>query len=423
MAIKHTMFEEFSYLGHWWVPGEDKKFCGRVTFKPEAGIELELLADMGDFGPKPYSSISVELLQGEVPEHPHRITLLGEMRLGGTFAMSNVPTKMIRYCPQIDCLLVGQRYNSEEDITFKSVLVTYTSLRGWIWSKPAYTLEGDLDSELILTYKELVTSREISVPSIASKIVLLEGNSSSMDASTHRLEREGFIRIEPESPGSPKSLKWFRNQIDSIRKLLAFLAWVPVETKSIRGTQANPDTKHESVDIFHRVRPPKEDAVYGFKMLFPLARLDDRVPDVFNAWFGLSEDDRVPFILCLNVINSEGNYPILDFLALVNALESYHRLTFNGDPGLEGRLKQLRKTHPEYLRNALQLSDEFLKSVADSRNYYSHYEPEIRKEKEILEGDHLDDAIRLLTPFIVYHLALKLTVSEKAIEDGFAFDL
>jgi len=64
MTETPTMFEEFSFTGHWWLPGdEENRRAGTLTFKPEAGVELELL-DAPEAPDRAY------VFMGEVRENP-----------------------------------------------------------------------------------------------------------------------------------------------------------------------------------------------------------------------------------------------------------------------------------------------------------------------------------------------------------------
>ena len=233
----------------------------------------------------------------------------------------------------------------------------------------------------------------------------------------HRI-RDGLIAIGPRSPQSPD---WYKRKFNRVRQLLSFLTGLPIESKSIVGVLNEADGPPDHVYIYHQVQPPKLDETNHHKMAFSLECLGDRLPAMFKSWFNLDEDEQVPFSLCQNVINSEGNYPILDFLALVYALESYYRYKYKGDPGLYSILKKLRRKLPGYLRDELQLSSDFLKSVADSRNHYSHYDLQTKKDKDILEGDRLDNAICRLIPFIAYFLARKLTIPDEVIRKAFDY--
>ena len=165
---------------------------------------------------------------------------------------------------------------------------------------------------------------------------------------------EGFIGI---APYSPRSLDWYHEKLDSIRNLLSFLTGLPSESKRVIGVLNEVGDSSNHVHIYHAVQPPRSDKTHPGKLAFPLEYLGDSISDVFETWFKLGENEKIPFELCLNVINSEGRYPILDFLALTNALESYHRDTFKKNPSLAVRLMELTKSLPKSLRDDLQLGN------------------------------------------------------------------
>ena len=219
------MYEETTLSGYWGLPGHEKKWAGTVTYKPNSGIELELITNKGEFGYRNFQV--VEVLHGETPEFPHRITLFGRFLLGGRFSASSLPSTTINYRLRADYLLLGKWYDSPAQAVFNSVWVTYTSLRGWMWTRSPFMGEPK-DDKIVVEFSGIDNLFEFPICSIESKVSFHE--SIGMRESGHRLERHNSIRITPESP---QCLKCIVRHIDSIRDLLSFLTGFPVETKVI----------------------------------------------------------------------------------------------------------------------------------------------------------------------------------------------
>ena len=311
--------------------------------------------------------------------------------------------------------------SDDEGLTLKSLGVFFSSLRGWMWSGSPFEqafVEGERGEESVSYRRDRVLQHykvHENEPD-EMELFLHEGIGTSFDFAGLRFNRGNHIRIVPRNP---QSLDWFTEQIQRIQDLLSFLIGFPIERKYISGTLNEEAPRLGTADVYHFVRPPKEDEIDNQKMALPLELLGELMPDVIQAWYGKDEEQLVPFKLCLDVINNLQKYSKFEFLALVHALESFHRYKYGQNPGLQDRLKKLRKTLPKFLQSDLALDDEFLKSVESSRDYYSHYDPEIRKNKTVLADLDLYNAIARLVPFAAFILYHELAIPKDKIHEAF----
>ena len=72
------MYDEFSYLGTWWIPSiPNREWPGVVSYKPSTGIELELAVRNGDVWHDltQWKVKDVEIIYGRVAKFPYSITL------------------------------------------------------------------------------------------------------------------------------------------------------------------------------------------------------------------------------------------------------------------------------------------------------------------------------------------------------------
>ncbi len=416
MANAPTMFEEFDYTGKWRLPGQTEGgWTGIVSFKPETGSALKLL-DAPDYPKSP------KVLFGEVSDSPYRLMLLNCYRVGHSPVFTR-QSRSENQLYQARYLLAGHwsMSSDDEDLTFTSLGVSFSCLRGWMWSGSPFRRErdGGEGQEASVSYRRDRVLQNYEVyehEPCEMEILLNEGIGESRDTASLQLSRENYIRLVPLNP---QSLDWFMEQIQRIQDLLSFLIGLPIERKKISGTMKEDDPRPGTADVYHFVRPPKEDEIHNRKMALPLELLGELMPDVIEAWYEKDEEQLIPFKLCLDVINNEQKYSKFEFLALVHSLESFHRYKYGKNPGLQDRLKKLRKSLPKLLQNDLALDDEFLKSVDSSRDYFSHYDPEIRKRRNVLEGLDLYNAIARLVPFAAFILYHELGIPEGKICEAF----
>jgi len=290
------------------------------------------------------------------------------------------------------------------------------------------------DKRITVSYKwdHLIVKRfKIRAPKSEIALVLSAGENPGNAFEINLVSLAG-IRIIPECP---QSLEWFRKQIDSIRDLLSILTGLAVENQITSGTVNEKGDRPGNVNVYYHVHPPAFDEVDDLRIALQLSRIKESVGAIFNSWLELAEDDLVPFSLCLDVINNTHRFWRFEFLALVQALENHHRLYFekegkrkrrylheNGKvkkngPDLIDRLKELRENLPNDLQEVESLSDEFLISVKDTRNYYTHYNS--KDQAKAFKELKLYDAIARLVPFIAYFLYKRLSIPEETICEAF----
>ena len=421
-----TMFEEFSYTGQWWLPDEpNTKWKGTVSYRPGSGIVLKLSDEWRKSFVSPEDAPSDEpIILGEVSKSPNdaslsKVSLVKNKRQRWLTEFFPVLHVMHGGSFQSDYLVFGAHFHRHDEAVFESMDVTFSSLNGWLWLLRSSSSKPQLVQEMQL--------REIE-----AKLLFYKVTKQSETDSRHIGQPADFIRIVPNSP---QQLIWFRKQIDSIRDLLSLLAGLPIETKCIRGSCAGMDPKPKSVDIYHFVQPQEIDETANIKMPFPLERLDNLTPDVFGTWFGLNEDKRVPYSLCLDVIYNMHKFWKFELLALAQALEVHHRLYYEIDGKKNERYRgmkgQVKKRGPDFIDRLTELLEnlpenvhtgpapdvDFLKSFVKTRNYYTHYNSKNRGKA--LKDLELYGAITCLVPFIGFFLYRKLNIPTEVVREAF----
>ena len=436
MESNPTLHDEFSFTGHWWLPDkEDDKWFGTLSFQPGKVAKLELFVDTAiewltlDINmPRVLGSVIIE---DKVPSASNIFTLLNCVHSG-----SRSQSSITKASFNVNFVIRGLWYSLTEEIRFKSANVEYSSLTGWMPHVVSIASEMKQDSDLSLARLdaryEKTPSREIRLPSFNTSLFLntdVEGNTSFHEI---HLRQSKSISIVPDTK---QSLKWFVDQIFVIRDLLSLLSGLHIEPKVISAVVSANDIANSKIDltlyIYRSVRLPKVDESTDFGMPFPIKLLGNQAQQAFRAWFDLSEDERVPYSLCLDVINNEHGYMKFEFLALVQALESHHQLYFEHEgrkrkryktkegkvkkngPDLMDRLKELREHFPEDPVS----DDDFLNSVKDSRHYYTHYNP--KKRIRALKDAKLYAAISRLVPLVAYFLYHRLNISDEIIFEAF----
>ena len=419
-----TMFEEFSFMGHWWRPEEEnKKWAGQVTYEPESGIELEIMEEKVHSGSLPLFPLRIDLLHGTSPHFPYDITLVTNQWLDSNSLYLKVMSGSVSARYRSKYFLAGHHFTSTEDIILKSVKASFSNLRGWMWTDSPFSLKEE-GNKMELSFKQCLKHIpvELDIPSqkspinstlILSEIVAEQQGPSQLSPSDYQLERACFIHLEPSEP---QSLTWFQEQIDGIRDLLEFLTGMYVETKSITAKCACSELAEKEIDIYHFVRPNSTDADKDANLCFPLRVLgEERATSIFETWFDKRDSLWSPVRLCLDV-NFNPRLSMADRLvALVRALESLCKVRKVKGNNLLERLKKLYNKLPNDFQDALRLDDK-LCSIKNTRNYLVHLD--LQPPTDMLEDDALADAVVRLVPFVVYLLYCELDITDEEIYEA-----
>ena len=392
----------------------EKTWSGSITYKPESPIELKLI----DAHELPEN---VEVLHGLVWEKPGFVTLLSNRCFGESF-VSSKGWSWINKKYLVQYALLGQWIDTKESLTTKLeyVYVTFSSLCGWMWMDAPFHHEMD-GQEIKLSYKQNRDLCNIHIPAIKTNLTFIEGIGGPIDVSGVELTHDCSIKIQSQKP---QALDWFSDQIYMIRNLLAFLSGLPIEpnsiTAAIKVVKDDDNTRTELIDVYRSVRQVDQNETLNYKMTIPYTLLEKLTERVFQRWFQLNENALVPYRLCFDVIYNTHRFREFEFLALVQALESYHQYhTNNYDTrtDLIYRLNDLYKCLPLEFQDYLQMDEYFLNRVKDTRHYYTHYNPS--KREKAYKDFELYKVVARLIPFVAAMLYRELGIPDEKILEAF----
>lgn len=228
MAKTPNLFDTFSCEGFWWFPDNpDERLAGTLLYDPENGIQLNLTTF--EEAPYPRPIAFSEIIQGCTAEG--KIITLLYCHLVEKKS-SALPVALLTY--EVEFLIIGDLYDSPQEIRFSYLSVNYTNLEEWLWTSWPFDTEsttkdaGERHYEAQYSQPEAV---KIIVPSIEARIdcgfTLAQFNDRFRKLDW---EQVGRIVIRPDVP---QQLDWFLKKVRSISNLLAVLMGAPVYTKSI----------------------------------------------------------------------------------------------------------------------------------------------------------------------------------------------
>jgi len=336
---------------------------------------------------------------------------------------------------------LGVHFADENQAKFRGLSVRFHDLDEW-FSKSAFSTHSPKSGSEVVTYEQpspVKTSiRDFHIDFVVS------GPGFSMDHFTHvNISQEARINIWSETE---KNIDDFLPIIRHMQNFLTLGMSKPTFVTEVIGNtelarEENP-TFYYPVKIYYLVdgwKPDPAQAHY-FEMTFTLPAIEEKLEKILGIWISKAEVIKPVYDLYFSALYNPSIYQEFHFLSLVQAVETYHRQIYGGKyqsdevfredlykilvsaipDGIEkdfrSSLKQgkLRYANEYSLRKRLNLLSEhlaknlkikflqekkernmFVDKVADTRNYFTHYPPEL-KDKAARSGHELHELTQKL---------------------------
>ncbi len=397
--------QNFEYRGFWWLPKQpEKKESGVIKFDSIEGVTLELLDSKFGGG-------SFPILLGQT-SCGKKITLYGCYITRSTSNPRGYSTATINS----DVVLVGEHFQREEDIVFDSLSISYSYLNDW-HGVEAFEIDG------MPSFKAL--SLGCGIRSVPHK---LEFKLKEFDICLYYefemggdlikeicLKQSPFIRVKPHSKIHFND--YHRRISYPLQNFLSLAVGKAVHPLVLKGKSEEYD---EEVFVYYPIRNSSQVSrqTYLTDMLFSFQDISDDFDKYLDKWLFKYDQLRPVFNLFFGKIYNDEMYLQHEFLSLIQALESYHRLRIGGiyllscdyelvydallsaippvqrefKESLEHRLKylnefSLQRRLKEILRGCESLidlvildSNRFVETVVNTRNFLTHHDKDLNEK-------------------------------------------
>lgn len=435
----------------------DLQLAGILSFENDKKIILELLGsfrEIQSFGTGDF--FQPEIILG-VTDNGQFCTLFRNYE---TRTQLNFPGIRKSFL-ESSYLFIGKHFSSPDEICFSSFQANFTNLENWLCKRP-FSMEfpdKEKNSEWRLTHKW--------PPEFVAKIDELK----SQIESTHEFKTDGdlirnaiwkskaYLKITPDDP---RHFKWYW---DVIYDLCNFLTLLIGETTYITHIKAfgddieiRPGRKtEETIELFFTQKKPNiNDKIHPSEMIIPFPRISEIITDVISLWFLKAQNLRSVYDLFFGTFYNPSMYLQFRFLSLMQAIESFHRVTKGGKylsnedwkpyrEKLAGQISpELDSDHRESLKSRVKYGNEyslrkrlsellhclddktlsilspaekyFTGSIVDTRNYLTHYDDELKDFS--LKGADLHWANERLRIFITILLLKEISIEESIVLDS-----
>lgn len=402
------MSDSFEYSGLWWLPEySGKKIHGKLSYDITKGTTLSL---DGAFQKNPEGNYKIIL--GETSDGK-RITLRNCLRTHLT--SSSHPPNSKQYKTSkflVSIFFIGMHFLKKEDIKFTELSVELSQLEEWLGERPFQerTEEKEGSRQHILEFT-MPPTKEITLDKF--KISIGYGFSTGMNGWLRpRFEASVRVYIDLDEE---MHVDGFFSIVYHLRNFLSLATGNRVLVLTITGRNKNID-EFKGVQIYYR-REIDDDELFSFPF-FPIeyGSISKHLELYLRNWFDLVENLAPTYDLFFGTMYNPHLYPSHAFLSLAQALESYLSRTsdnkimpvemfeeplsrmleiINDVPeeyrqqfkpkvrlgmnrkSFRTKLKELFEEYGGLFSSFVDDKDKFIGKVVDTRNYYTHYTPEL----------------------------------------------
>jgi hypothetical protein len=407
--------------GTWWIFGSDKEPCfGMLRFDPASGLELNLNIPKN----RTESELALSAVGGF--DAPKTIWGLDEdgkpVTLFGCFCTDQHKTANLEQL-LISPLqaLIGGHFSDWRTTTFSTVDVEYSLLHNWLGRRTVQQTFQDARTLLTLvTLADIVFQPTPGVTAAFRHLLRMESNMKDFKISEwHVLEFTFAI---------PATLSSIMNDfVQVFRRLLTLFVGKPVFLEKVVFLSDSGSGESE-VELLRTNRDgiSAERDLLGPLMRVPYGEIATSFPEIASKWFLYHTRLDSVLNLYFSTIFSPELSTNNEFLFLAQALEVYHnynpefsgfvqtkeefkrrreailekvpegerdwlkeKLNFANTKTLAQRLRDLLAAHLSEVPLLVKDSEKFAQNVRDTRNYYTHFNEELKEKGRVSCGEEL----------------------------------
>lgn len=390
----------------------ERTIHGRLQYRPEKGIELELVENpqgaastlQGDAAP--VDTMYGQLVDGTLVTLSQCFVSHSSIQIGVGIGS---PTTLT-----VNRVTFGRLVDDLDQLQLKKYSVTLSSLSNWTCTLPVKCDIARVDEKPVgfdVTCR-LPAPIDVALPNRAFDLQIAHGMKTKNPAGTFVVEWESAITI---CAHESMSLETMHEVAWQCQNLLSLLIGHRTSLREITMTPADAEAANSPLQlIYHQIGKHDHPDAHPALMLLPYELVKADFPQMVDSWFARSKQA----ILAANVFFGSHSLqsPAVNvkLLAAAQAAESYHRslgtglymdqgaydaaihefvthmpaaiqgdhrvslknrLKYGNEHSLRKRLGELFNRLPENVQVAIATDvAKFIGRVVDTRNYYTHYD-------------------------------------------------
>jgi hypothetical protein len=408
------MHENIGVRGIWFLPFKPEAgIPGFLEYTSAKGVELQL---MGIFETGRGVDHRPELING-ISEDGKRITLYKCSRFQRTFSTNTYETS--RYDALY--LFVGKHFNSVEELKFENITCVLADFDLWVGAYGFKKIESNDETRKIDIEYERPEDLEFKVTDTINFAIRFNAEYPL----GKRRSKATIIQTTGAKIWSNAGTTKFEDLLDwfqSFQRLMTLAYFTrPLIDRVTVGLKEIPDDGEEyisAIDLYFQTDTTKDNyksISSNNYFLFGYKEVKENFGSILKRWF-MIEDLLQPTVAGLTEAFMKRSLPVeFRFLGLAQAIETFHRRTsddakynnedhrgrlesilngtsdnykdwlkerlqYSHEPSLKARLKELAAGIPEPVKKLLckPSVSKFLNQIRDNRNYYTHYNEDLR---------------------------------------------
>lgn len=384
--MKTNMEDSRSYKGLWWLPGDEGSRIPGTLIIERDRIALETIGAFGSESPMDHF-VGDEVVQHDViwgiSSESKKISIFNSHE-AMTFNTS-CPFSTAEYTAQV--VAVGKHIRSLDEPGNYDVKVYIDELPYWFNPN---CLHFDGNEKLFRWSADLNNAHHVSVQ-------IEEGCNLELQGEVQFSHTKTGMRVEVEQLSTlnfaftkPVSMLEAKRKVFAFEQFLSFATLTPVQYSSFQLVDKDnkPDpTKNWTIEIFDKKENGSSSPERFWEYLFVYETIKDSFPSIIRKWY--AEKNSFPIRAHLiDSVDYRGTFCSNDFLIVAQAVEGYYCRYKKDGFGIKDILNNLRDEFSDI--SILELSDEDIDSIRDSRHYFSHLLPPGKKE-HVVDGHQLYD--------------------------------
>jgi Apea-like HEPN/ApeA N-terminal domain 1 len=402
---------KFPCQGQFWLPGlSDKPMFGALTFSRRKGAILAL----PDTLPGSTNSREFEVIQGHTAAGED-VTLLHAIRT----AEPCLPITPLLPCTyHATFLIIGVAFDNEAEMRFSFWQLHIPELKEWAgrtgFLEGLATIFDDTERRHIHVSYETPERHPVLTGECGMDLSLAFWPLSRFTPFSRTIRQEVYLELRL---AGNNALSDFMNITTGLEQFLTLATGALIRTGSISATfndsEADEATKPQVVEILYQpVRNASPRAPRPDEFLFSLRDIEGMERECLQNWFTKAEWLAPVSAIYFGTLYNPSNYIDFNFLALIQAVEAYHRRSHDETnlppPEHEARMKAILEAvpavHRQWLSDKLKYSNELslrrrlkqlftqfsfvldklvpdskatINAIYDNRNYLTHYDEKL----------------------------------------------
>jgi len=374
------------FEGVWWLPSDaDNQWDGILTWKPTESPRLKLkYRSVGQVEPPDEVEAFFGVDDGETP-----ITVLRAGTSGGTR-----PQFLSEKRYEAGHILRGIHVDSLKGFKANRAEFWIQSLGTWINEEGFQRDSYGKDAWHIEYHRPPDRSFQVSS---GTTVKVCHSSYGSSVARSRSIRYDIFLALEKQRPFDfAGAYRW----LDAMRNLLHFACLQPLHATAIRfedfkRTFAVGEVHYpKELDLFTAgIHRPLEKDLHFFDFVFTFNDIESRFSELCGQWFRFCAEYRES-LRCYTTTVYFDLPPEIGLICLTQALEAFHQRRFkpkseSDEAKFVNRIKDLCRKQSSRISPIVGDIERFAVSVRDSRHYYTHHDPEIRRKGNVLSGTPL----------------------------------